>query len=181
MFLRAWLFALLLLPASLAAAQAVPSAEKGNSSLWVGEAFSRFQPDYGPSALTGVAAFLDYNRGRWGLELKARFLQFGSVQGETQSDYLAGPRLLVWRRRRFRPFAGLLLGTGTMQFPSPIGTGSYFIYAPLGGAEYRVSGRVAVRGDYEYQFWPKAPGIPGEPSHGLNPAGVTAGVSFRLF
>jgi hypothetical protein len=34
--------------------------------------------------------------------------------------------------------------------------------------------------DYEYQFWPSAPGG-GLPTHGLTPNGFSFGASYRIF
>jgi opacity protein-like surface antigen len=175
------LVALFLLTASLAAAQAVPDAEKGRASLWAGAGYSRFQPDFGPNTMGGVTAFTSLNLGRWGVEAKARFLRFSSFHGETQSHYLAGPRYFLFPMGRLRPFAGILVGVGSIHYPFQIGNGSYFSYAPYGGAEFRLTRRVALRAEYEYQFWRSAPGIPGEPSHGLTPNGFTVGASWRLF
>jgi hypothetical protein len=45
---------------------------------------------------------------------------------------------------------------------------------------YRLSRRWAVRGEYEYQFWPGSPGFANEPAHELTPSGFHAGIAFRL-
>jgi opacity protein-like surface antigen len=181
MLRRALVIALLLIAASLAAAQAVPDAEKGRASLWAGAGYSRFQPDFGPNTMGGITGFASLNLGRWGVEASARFLRFSSFHSETQSTGLAGARYFVFPMGRLRPFAGFLGGVGVMHYPFEIGNGSYLIYAPYGGAEYRITPRIAVRADYEYQFWPAAPGIAGEPSHGLTPNGFTVGAAWRLF
>lgn len=178
---RALAIALLLAAASLAAAQAVPDAEKGRASLWAGAGYSQFQPDFGPNTMGGFTAFADMNFGRWGVEANLHFLRVNSFHNETESTYLAGPRYFVFPMGRLRPFAGVLFGVGDIHYPFKIGNGSYFAFAPYGGVEYRLTRRVALRADYQYQFWPAAPGIAGEPSHGLTPNGFTAGAAWRLF
>ncbi|HUY94652.1 MAG TPA: outer membrane beta-barrel protein [Terracidiphilus sp.] len=181
MLRRALVIVLLLAAASLAAAQAVPDAEKGRASLWAGAGYSRFQPDFGPNTMGGVTGFASLNLGRWGVDANLRFLRFNSFHGETQTHYLAGPRYFLFPMGRLKPFAGLLFGVGTIHYPFEIGNGSYFAYAPYGGAEFRLTHRVALRADYEYQFWPAAPGIAGEPNHGLTPSGLTIGAAWRVF
>ena len=178
---RAPAIILLLAAASLAAAQAVPDAEKGRASLWAGAGYSQVQPDFGPNSMSGVAGFADVNFAHWSVEANLRFLRFNSFHGETESSYLAGPRYFVFPMGRLRPFAGVLFGVGTIHYPFEIGNGSYFAYAPYGGAEARITRRVALRADYQYQFWPAAPGIAGEPSHGITPSGFSVGAIWRVF
>ena len=66
----------------------------------------------------------------------------------------------------------------TVKTPYKIGSGSYFAYAPGGGLDYRLTHRIVLRAEYEHQFWPSVPGIPGDPSHGLQPSGFNFG--FRV-
>ena len=176
------LMALVLSPTALPA-QAAQSAVGGESSVWIGGGYSNFHADFGGSArLGGVTAFFDYNRyARLGFEGETRFLRFGNFYGEHEDNYLVGPRYVVMRHGRFRPYAKFLVGDGSIHYPFDIGHGSYFSMAPGGGLDYRLTHRWALRVDYEYQFWPGAPGISDEPSHGLNPNGVTVGVMWRLF
>ena len=70
------------------------------------------------------------------------------------------------------------LGLGVIEFPSknPLYTrDSYSVFAPSVGADFQVSDHVAIRTQYEYQFWKDYHG----PKY-LNPQGVTVGVMYSL-
>ena len=83
---------------------------------------------------------------------------------------------------RFGP-RKLLVGGGKQKFADQYGTasGSYFAFAPGGTLDYRLNYRWDVRADYEYQFWPSAPGLPGFDDNGMNPHGFSLGIGYRLF
>jgi opacity protein-like surface antigen len=57
-----------------------------------------------------------------------------------------------------------------------------------GGVDYRLSRRIYVRGEYEYQMWPGFVGPP-DPQpiplqnrpNGLTPNGFAVGASYRIF
>jgi opacity protein-like surface antigen len=114
------------------------------------------------------------------VEAEARFLRFNSFYGETEDNYLAGPRYTVRKFGKLEPYAKFLVGIGEIQYPFQIGSGTYLALAPGGGVTYRLSRRWAVRGEYEYQFWPGSPGFANEPAHELTPSGFHAGIAFRL-
>ncbi|MGA8110042.1 MAG: outer membrane beta-barrel protein [Acidobacteriaceae bacterium] len=173
--------ALLLLPL-LACAQSQESATGGEQSLRVGGEYSLFQPDFGPNPrMQGAGAFVDVQwNSRWAAEGETRFLRFGGYQGETETNYLAGPRYVIIPHGRFRPWGEFLVGAGDIHFPYQIGHGGFFAMAPAGGVDVRLDYRLTVRASYEYQFWPSAPGVPGEPSNGMHPNGVTVGASWRI-
>lgn len=91
-----------------------------------------------------------------------------------------GPRY-SFRHGHFQPYAKFLLGAGEMNFSASFAHGGYFAMAPGGGLDWRLSWRWRVRGDYEYQIWPSAPGIAGQRSNGLTPQGFSVGLGFRVF
>jgi opacity protein-like surface antigen len=173
---------LLVRPARLCA-QVVPSAYGSSENLWVGAEYSNFLPDFGPSdRLEGVGVYVDLNMTpRWGVEGEARFLSFNGFHGETQTHYLIGPKVQLLRQGKLRPFAKFLVGLGQNQFPFTIGTGRYLALAPGAGADYRLTRKIAIRVEYEYQLWSSAPGIVGEPSNGMAPSGFSAGFAYKLF
>jgi len=116
----------------------------------------------------GFGAFADYHlTSHVGLEAETHFLRFNSVYGETEDNYLAGPRYLVIRFGRLQTYAQCLAGMGNIQYPFRIGNGSYFALAPGAGANYRISQRWSLRGEYEYQLWPGSPNIANQPAHEL--------------
>jgi len=167
-------------PARLSA-QAAPAVRGGGQSLWGGAELSRYSPDFGPSQrLVGGAGYFDLDwNSRYAVEGEARFLRFRGFAGEFQDNYLIGPKVVVFFHGRFRPYAKALVGLGKINFPYKIGSGTYFAIAPGAGVDYRLTRRIALRAEYEYQFWPSAPGVVGEPSNGLKPNGVNLGFAYR--
>lgn len=178
--------ALFFIPFS-AFAQVAPATQGGGLSLSAGAEYSNFHPDWGQNRLGGIAAFVDADHiilHNLGAEGEARWLIFNEFEGEHESTYLIGPRYRLIRFHGLSGYAKFLMGGGLITYPNKIGSGSYFAYAPGGTAEFRLSHHFSVRGDYEYQFWPSAPGIVftfPNPSHGLNPNGFSAGVSYKIF
>ena len=172
---------LLVRPAWLCA-QVLPSAYGSSEKLWVGGEYSNFLPDFGPPyRLTGFCVFVDLNvKPRWDVEAEARFLPFNGFYDEAQDHYLIGPKVELVRLGKLRPYAKLLVGLGQNNFPFTIGTGRYLALAPGAGADYWLTRNIALRAEYEYQFWPSAPGIAGEPSNGMKPSGFSAGFAYKL-
>lgn len=179
--LAAAAFGLLAVPVC---AQVAPSAYREAASLWAGGEYSNIHasfPYQSSQRLAGAGAFVDFNwRGRFGVEGDARFLQFGNYHGETESSYLAGPRYLLPRFRKFQPYAKFLVGEGKIHYPFDIGDASYLALAPGGGVNYRLSRKWLVRGEYEYQIWPSSPGFANEPNHPLTPNGFHLGIAYRI-
>lgn len=112
------------------------------------------------------------------LEIEGRDLNYGKPVGlsELRMDTLLGGASYTLRSSfPIRPYAKFLAGMGSLDFP-PLGTYSHdtrTVTAPGGGVEARLWGPIWVRGDYEYQFWPKLFG-----PHTLNPNGFSFGVEF---
>jgi opacity protein-like surface antigen len=179
-----WIALVACLPASSALGQVVPSAIGPSHALWVGGEYSNIEASfpYGSSQrLWGIGGFADYHvNGHIGVEAEARFLRFNSFYGETEDNYLAGPRYMIGRFGKFEPYGQCLVGFGKIQYPFEIGSGTYFALAPGAGADYRISRRWSVRGEYEYQFWLDSPNIVDEPAHQIRPNGFHVGVAFRL-
>jgi hypothetical protein len=182
------LFGLVFLLAPVFAfAQVAPATKGGGLELSAGAEYSNFRPDYGSTRLQGIAVFANLDHlflHNLGVEGEARWLRFNQPAGETQDHYLAGPRYRVIRYHGLSLYAKFLLGGGWITYPGNIGSGSYFAYVPGVTGEYRLNHHWSVRGDYEYQIWPSAPGIAftyPSPSNGLTPSGFSAGVSYRIF
>lgn len=165
-------------------AQAVPAATMPNHGLWLGGEYANFHaafPYESSQRLWGIGAFADYHiTSHIGVEASVRFLRFNSFYGETEDNYLAGPRYLVGRFGKFEPYAQCLVGIGRIQYPFQIGTGRYFAVAPGAGVNYRIAYRWSLTGGYEYQFWPGSPGITGEPAHSITPSGFHIGLAIKL-
>jgi len=173
-----------ILLATAAQAQVVASATGPRHSLWLGAEYSNIQAGFpydSNQRLWGIGAFADYHiTSQIGVQGELRFLRFNSIYGETEDNYLAGPRYMVGRFGKLRPFAQCLAGIGRIQYPFQIGSGSYLAVAPGAGADYRIARRWSLTGEYEYQFWPGSTGVLGEPAHRIAPSGFHAGIAFRL-
>lgn len=184
----AWVMFFALCP--LALAQVVSSTRGGGGSIVVGAEASAFKPDSIPPYLgghvVGPGFFFDVNlQPKWGAEGEARWMRWHGTGGQTQSDYLIGPRYRIYRWHRVSLWGKFVAGAGVEKFPSfgsgSVGNGSYFAYAPGGTLDYQVTRHIDVRGDYEYQFWPSAPNLgPSFPNSGMNPSGFTIGIGYRL-
>jgi len=180
-----WLCALAGLAAGTACAQVVPSATGPGRSLWAGAEYTNIHagfPYESAQRLWGIGGFADYHiTAHIGAEGEARFLRFHSYYGETEDNYLVGPRYTFRGIGKLQPFGQCLAGLGKIQYPFQIGSGTYLAVAPGGGANYRLSRRLTVRGEYEYQFWPNSPNIANEPAHAITPNGFNVGLAFRVF
>ncbi len=178
-------------------AQIRPSAEGGSGgSAQIGAEISTFNPDYGclhSSAFTcwnnqliGIAPFMDTRRmfPRTGIEAQARFLHWRGPGSLTESSYMVGPRIGLYRFKEISINAKLMAGRASLTVPKGAqGAGSYFAFAPGGLVEYRLNRRMFLRGDYEYQFWPTFKGIHTATTDGtgaLTPNGLSIGVSYAL-
>jgi opacity protein-like surface antigen len=170
--------------------QVVPAASESSVPLSVGAGISNFDLDFGPGRrMEGVTAWVDWNvphtpsvLSGFGLEIEGRDINFGRPSSLTQmrqDTAEGGPIYTLRHYRDFHPYAKYLIGIGSIDFPHIPGTPSWYthdtrtVYAPGGGLEYKVFRSIWVRGDYEYQFWPKIFG-----PHSLNPNGVTVGAMY---
>ncbi|HUA97162.1 MAG TPA: outer membrane beta-barrel protein [Terracidiphilus sp.] len=165
-------------------AQVVPSAFGPARSLWAGAEYSNLHagfPYQSDQRLWGIGVFSDYHLNtRIDVEAEARFLRFNSFYGESEDNYLAGPRYLAGTFRRFQPYAQFLVGLAEMRYPFKIGSRQYFALAPGGGVNYRVGRRWTARAEYEYQLWPGSPDYSNEPAHEITPNGFHIGLAYRL-
>lgn len=160
-------------------------------SVWTGAEVSMFNPDWGcesnspfscgSNQLVGVAAFTDVNRliGRVGLEGEARWLYWAGPPYEVhEASYLAGPRVQIISWRRWSGNVKFLFGGATFSTKYTHGWEGWTAYAPGATVGYRLTPRLMLRGDYEYQRWPGYVGNLGQ--HGLTPNGFSVGVSYRI-
>ena len=183
-----FLFAALLFLPTLSRAQVVAAGKGGNQQLYVGGTFSNFSPDYGWQRLYGIGAYADYNLSpTLGVEAEGRFQRFNQLANIHEDSYLIGPRY-SYHRRRYTLSAKGLVGIGYFNFPENAAHGTYFAIGLGGGLDYRLTRRIYVRGEYEYQFWPGFVGPP-DPTpiplanrpNGLTPSGFSVGFSYRIF
>ena len=174
-----------LLASGAAFAQVAPSVRGGNSTLWVGGEFASFTSDYSTQTrIVGPGVNVDFNlTPRIGVIGEMRWLHWNGTDSQTQSDYLGGGKFAIFRFHHFTVNAKFLVGGVWVKYPVKStggSTGSYFAYAPGVSVDYRLAHRWSVRGAYEYQILPSAPGFAGQPSNGLTPNGFSVGVNYRL-
>ena len=168
-----------ILLACQAGAQVAPAVQAPRYTLQVGGEFSAFKPDYGAKWLLGIGAYADLDMHRWiGIEAEARTLSFNKYQNKLRMDTgSGGARFFFPYHRRLVPYAKGLVGFGSIDFPfhHPYDHDTMVMYTFGGGADYKLTHRISIRGEYEYQFWPDFLG------KGLNPHGVNIGASYRIF
>jgi len=195
------LFAVLFVSTALFA-QSPKSAIGDDASLWAGAEGSYFNTGYSCDATSlwnckfdqsGVAALTDFNlNSKIGVEGEARWLHWNGVGNMAESNYLLGPRYRVYRRGRVSLWPKVLFGGGWITTPyyPEAGSlkGSYFMYAPGGTVDYRLTHRIILRADYEYQIWPSfqapvtysANDVAIQHNGPLTPNGVSVGVMYRF-
>jgi hypothetical protein len=200
-FKKIGFLALFLLPAVLVA-QSSESATGGEGRIMAGAEMSAFNPDWGCTTsspfcneeLIGPTAFFDFDlHQKYGIEGEARWLHWHGPGGEIESNYLAGPRYRAFYHGRFTGWLKLELGGGwitTINYPAAGSLkGSYFVYAPGGTVNYRLTHRIFIRGDYEWQVWPSFAGPPTynpttgttlQNNSGLTPNGFSVGIAYRF-
>lgn len=149
---------------------------KGPVSVSAGGTLSLFNSDEQDNELFGFGGYadLDFKR-RLGFEAEARWLPLNGISGETQSNYLIGPRIQVRRVWKARPYVKFLGGVSRSTFNHGAGAGDFGTVAVGGGVDIPWKHNLTIRAiDYEYQFWPLYLGDP------LTPHGFGSGVSYRF-
>ena len=175
--------------ASRLTAQVTYSAREGRTPLSVGFGVADFSDDWGTQnpRQIGLTLWVDWRlphmpsklRGL-SLEVEGRDVNYATpdyLPGHRMTTGLAGP-MFQWRREhRIRPYAKYLMGIGNLDFPGGCcyQQDTRAIFAPAGGADVRLIGRLSARGEYEYQFWHAIFG-----PHDLTPQGFTFGVVYDL-
>ncbi len=177
--------------AMISYAQVRPAAVGSDRHLWGGVEFSNFQNDYVKYTRSdGIGFYGDYwITNRFGAEGEVRLLDLNYVQGLTEKTFMGGIIANAYQYHGISAYAKFLLGAAVANYPTSPGyftsaSGSYFAYEPGFGAEYRLSHKFKVRGEYDYQLWPSAPGVEitfPRPSSGLTPSGFSVGISYEVF
>ena len=157
---RSWTlkaFALLaVLSGSLAARGQARATASRLADVQVGADFINGNSDYARSRFNGygVYADMDFHRG-FGVEAEYRYMSDGDPYPQTnvyERTYQIGGR---YSRQygRFQPFAKLLVGRGTLNYPYDLANVGYNMGTIGGGTDFRVLRHVNARVDYEYQKW----------------------------
>jgi Outer membrane protein beta-barrel domain len=158
-------------------AQARSTAGGPGSYLSAGGGVSAFQEDYGQQVIGGAVVWIDANvTWRYGLEAEARWLNYHTNEQVTETTYLGGVRVMLWKPgSRFQPYGKFLAGNGRFNFPFNYETGNYLAMAPGAGLDIHLNDRWSIRAaDFEYQLWPQF-------TYGqLKPYGVSVGLRYRI-
>jgi len=171
--------------ASKGHAQVRESATRSPMSLTVGGIGSVFNSDYAgtgvpasaPNALIGGGAFVDFRYRHWlQVEAEGRWLRLNQFENIYQDNYLIGPRVPIFEKRRVKPYAKALFGMGKMNFQYNFAYGHFADVAFGGGVDLALTRKISVRAlDVEYQLWPNW--INGT----LKPYGGSVGVAYTIF
>jgi hypothetical protein len=135
--------------------------------------------------MDGITAWADWRlRGMpsylkgTGISLEGQCICWNTPSGIGQhkmESFLGGPSYRFEKWYRVRPYVKYMIGFGGMYFtvPNPYYThDTRTIYAPGAGADVRLWKQLAVRADYEYQYWPNL--FPNT----SNPQGFTLGTTW---
>jgi hypothetical protein len=138
-----------------ASAQVAYDADKGGLSLSVGATASGYQVQYGEQKLLGFAGMVDVDTTRHlGIEAEGRWLTYHNPTGIQDKTWLGGIRY-HHKIGMFQVYGKGLAGIGQFTFPYDFAHGNYLVFAPGAGADYRVTRRISLRVDAEYQIWPQ--------------------------
>jgi len=141
-------------------AQAKPTASRAGD-LQVGATFSLASPDYGPNTLRGVGAYATFDF-RPHLGIEANFRQLNDPDGREgiyERNFEVGPRY-VFHIGPLSPYAKLMIGRGTFQFPpdprnpekGSVANLAYTMWR-VGSVRITVSVRRSMFANYELQRW----------------------------
>ena len=168
-------------------AQVAPAAKIGGLPLGVGGGFSDYSVDWGPGRrMLGFSGWADYYLFHGlGIEAEGTSIFFDRPPALSHSNFrqdtIKGGA--IYQARPFfgvRPYVKGLIGLGSLDFAparNPLYTHDTFtMYSIGGGAEYRIWKTLFVRGNYEYQAWPKV----FNPNKTLDPQGFTIGATYYL-
>ena len=166
-----------------AAAQVAPAADAGGAHLSVGGAISGYVLGYGNVKLYGPSVFVDIDTLRhFGVEAEVRLLPYHAQEGilqtvykeEHATTYMGGVRYFR-TYGRLQPYVKGLVGLGQFTYPYKYATDNDLVVAPGAGMDYKLTNRIKVRGNFEYQLWPQF--LYGQ----MESYGVDVGVRVKIF
>jgi len=167
--------AVLLSAASVAAAQAGPTASRA-ADIQAGGGFTVANSDYTVNRLRGFAfyASVDFTE-HLGGEVDFHQLNDGQPTKVYERSYEIGPRYVL-HYGRFHPYGKVLYGRGVFNFPQDAGNLAYNMFVGGGGVDVNIIPHLNVRADFEYQKWLSGPGL----TDGLTPTLFTIGVAYHF-
>src|SRR5215472_6888468 len=166
---------LLILAGSNAFGQSRESATAKRTFVWVGGGLSGYHLQFGQRNNLGVTGYIDADPvRRFGLEAEGRWLNFHQTNDVHAETYLAGPRYHI-DIGKFQPYVKGMAGLGKFNFTYNYAHGTYFVVGPGAGLDYRVSPRLHVRVDGEYQYWPHFT------FGSMSSGGISVGIRYLVF
>ena len=153
--------------------QAVPTASRA-ADVQVGIGYTSGRPDYIHRTFPGIAAYADVDL-RPHLGVEAEFHDIVDTGGSQMAErtYELGARYHL-TRGPLVPYAKAMAGIGQLKYPQGFTVLDYWIFAGGVGADFKLTDRIRLRGEYEYQRWTSFP--PG----GLSPQLVTFAVAYHF-
>ena len=153
--------------------QAIPTAST-SGGLFVGGGYIRANPDYSPATFQGLSLFGTADLlENFGVEANFHHIWGPASTSITETTYEVGLRART-HVGPVVPFFEILTGLGSFKYQRSFQNGTYGMFAGGGGVEYSFTGRLLVRGEYEYQKWDHFP------PRGLQPNLATICVGYRL-
>lgn len=153
--------------------QALPTASR-LADLQVGAGFSLGTPDYNPETFYGASAYASLDlRPHLGAEFDFHQIGTSATGGSFQRTYEIGGRYFR-TYGALVPYLRAMYGRGEFSYPYGTTELSYNEFSGALGADYKISGFLHARVDYEYQTWISFP------NGGLHPQLVTFGVAYHF-
>lgn len=156
---------------SLAHGQAAPTASRG-ADLQAGAGFVWAHSDYVPNNIGGFAFYADYDLvGLFGIEASFHRIRNPNPDPLVPSNHfsettyeIGGRYVRHYYQGCLAPYGKVLYGRGVANFPAhqrltPGGLQTYInnigynLVSFGGGLDYRLTNRINVRADFEYQHW----------------------------
>jgi len=153
--------------------QAIPTASRA-ADAQVGFGYAAGRPDYVQQTFPGLAAYADLDL-RPHLGVEAEFHQIASTSGNLMREqtYEIGGRYLC-TYGALVPYIKAMAGIGVLRYPQGLTTLGYAMFAGGAGADLKLTTRIHLRGEYEFQKWTSFP------NGGLTPQIVTVGVAYHF-
>jgi len=153
--------------------QAIPTASR-TADLQVGVGYSSARPDYVRRTFPGITAYADIGfRPHLGVEAEFHYLVDHGGSQMAERTYELGVRYLR-SYGHVAPYAKGMVGLGQLKYPQGLVTLDYRIFAGGAGADFKLTPRIHLRGEYEYQRWA------GFSNSSLHPQIVTFAVAYHF-
>ena len=153
--------------------QAIPTASR-IADVQIGAGYAFGHPDYIHRSFPGITAYADVDlRSHVGAEVEFHDIFDTKGSGMAERTYELGARYL----RTYGPlvpYAKGMFGIGQFKYPQGLTVLDYWMFAGGAGVDFKLTERIHLRGEYEYQRWTSFP------NGGLHPQIVTFAVAYHF-